>query len=224
MNINHGNNLSGIEWQCSHCGAFNKVIAAKFCGKCGSAREKVILKPVLKAENNSISNDNRLSNKTKVRILARLKRIFYPTKNKTYKAVIASAFILLAASLLSGYKLYTNVNAIHLTKTRFTDVSLDHPVYIVCKNLLDIDAISFRKNIELAPYEQISASEWNHVLNQASKYKNIEFSKAAYFSNNEAVSVDNLNNKLRLLKPNSSEITDTSRIQSFYILEQTLFN
>ncbi|MBR4329164.1 MAG: hypothetical protein IKP71_04865, partial [Candidatus Riflebacteria bacterium] len=126
MNVNHGNNLSGIEWQCSHCGAFNKVIAAKFCGKCVSSREKVILKPVLKAENNSISNDNRLSNKTKVRILARLKRIFYPTKNKTYKAVIASAFILLAASLLSGYKLYTNVNTIHLAKTRFTDVSLDH--------------------------------------------------------------------------------------------------
>ena len=224
MNINHGNNLSGIEWQCSHCGAINKVIAAKFCGKCGSAREKEILKPVLKAENNPIPNDSRLSIKTKTRILARIRRFFYPTKNKTYKAVIASAFILLAASLLSGYKLYTNVNAIHLTKTRFTDVSLDHPVYTVCKNLLEIDAISFRKNVELAPYEQISASEWNHALKQASKYLNSKFSKAAYFSGNEAVSLDNLNYKLRLLKPNGSEITDTSRIQSFYILEQTLFD
>jgi hypothetical protein len=222
MNINHGNNLSGIEWQCSHCGAFNKVAAAKFCGKCGSAREKEILKPVLKAEDKSTFKDFKSPAKTK--ILAHLKRIFYPTKKKMYKAVIASAFILLAVSLLSGYKMYTNVNAIHLTKTKFSDVSLDHPIYTVCKNLLEIDAISFRKNVELAPYEQISASEWNHVINQASKYLNMEIPDEAYFSKNEAVTLDNINHKLRQLKPNSSEIPDTSRIQSFYMLEQTLFN
>ena len=223
MNINHGNNLSGIEWQCSHCGAFNKVAAAKFCGKCGSAREKEILKPVLKAVDKSISREVKSPTKTKRRIFAQLKRIFYPTKKKMYKAVIASAFILLVASLLSGYKLYTNVDAIHLTQTKFTDVSLDHPIYTVCKNLLEIDAVSFRKNVELAPYEQISASEWNHAINQASKYLNLKYPEAAYFSKNEAVSLDNLNHKLRQLKPNSSEIPDTSRIQSFYILEQTLF-
>lgn len=221
---NLGNNLSGIEWQCSHCGALNKVSAAKFCGKCGSAREKTIIQPVFKADNNSIFQGPKVSVRTKIRILKFLKRFFYPTKKKMYKTVIASAFILLVASLVSGYTLYTNVNAIHLTKTRFSDVSLDHPIYTVCKNLLEIDAISFRKNVELAPYEQISASEWNHVLNQASKYRNSTYPKTAYFSSNEAISLNNLNNKLRQLKANGSEITDTSRIQSFYILEQTLFN
>ena len=216
--------LLSIEWQCSHCGAINKVIDAKFCGKCGSAREKASMKPVLETDSNRVSEDSKLSVKPKIRIIKYLKRLFYPTKKRMYKTVIASAFILLATSLISGYKLYTDVNAIHLTKTRFTDVSLDHPVYTLCKNLLEIDAISFRKNIELAPYEQISASEWNHVLKQASKYLNNKYSNAAYFSANEAVSLDNLNHKLRILKSNSSEITDTSRIQSFYILEQTLFN
>lgn len=223
MNINHGNNLSGIEWKCSHCGALNKVAIAKFCGKCGSARKTEIVEPVFKTADNSFSNDLKPLSTAKYRILTQLKRLFSPSKKKMYKAVIASAFILLAASLISGYKLYSNVNTIHLAKAKFTDVSLDHPIYTVCKKLLEIDAVSFRKNIELAPYEQISASEWNHVLNQASKYLNKSFPKAAYFSKNDPVSIDNLNHKLRQLKPSCSEIFDTSRIQCFYMLEQTLF-
>ena len=84
---NLGNNLSGIEWQCSHCGALNKVSAAKFCGKCGSAREKTIVQPVLKAENNSNSQGLKVSARTKVRILKFLKRFFYPTKKKMYKTI-----------------------------------------------------------------------------------------------------------------------------------------
>ena len=222
MNIIHGNNLSGKEWHCCHCGALNKVADAKFCGKCGSIREKEISKTILKVEK-SPNSYSISQNRTGIKLLKYLRYLIYPSKKRLYKTVILSATLLLAASIISGYKLYTNVNTIHITKTRFTDVSIDHPVYSVCKNLLEIDAISFRKNKELAPYETISASEWNYVINQASKYLNHKYSKDAYFSKNDSVSVDIINNKLRALKSNCSEITDTSRIQSFYILEQTLF-
>ncbi len=220
---NPGNYLSGIEWHCCCCGAINKVADAKFCGKCGCARKVDLSQPVLKAEKH-INSDSKTIKGIRLKLFKELKSFIYPTKKRLYKTVIASAILLLVASIISGYKLYTNVNAIHITQTRFTDVAIDHPVYSVCKNLLEIDAISFRKNIELAPYENISASEWNHVLNQASKYLNKKYSKSAYFSEKDAVSVENINNKLRALKANCSELTDTSRIQSFYILEQTLFN
>ena len=206
MNKNHGKKISGIEWQCSHCGAFNKVLDAKFCGKCGSIRKK---EPILPPAKNLLLNY--------------LKTFIHPSTMKLYKTVIASAALLLVASVLSGYKMYTNVNTIHITKTKFSDVPIDHPIYSVCKNLLEIDAISFRKQLELAPYEEISASEWNHILNQASKYLNTKYSASAYFSKNDSVSIEKLNNKLKELSTNSREIADTSRIQSFYILEQTLF-
>ena len=120
--------------------------------------------------------------------------------------------------------MYSNVNTIRISKSKFSDVAIDHPVYSICKNLLGINAISFRKNLEFAPYEKISATEWNYALNQASKHLNRKYSSSAYFSKNDPISVESINNKLRALNSNSSDIIDTSRIQSFYILEQTLFN
>lgn len=223
------NNLSDKKqscsgWYCSHCGAYNKVTAAKFCGKCGAVKETTkVEQPVLKADTKKI-NIKVLLRKNYKKALHYLKYWFLPSNDRFFNRVIASAFLLLIISIFTGYRMYTNVNSIHLTKSRFSDVSLDHPVYSVCKNLLDIEAISFRKNLELAPYETISAAEWNHVLNQASKYLNHRYSVSAYFSKNDPISVDSINNKLRALNANSPDIVDTSRIQSFYLLEQVLFN
>ncbi len=223
MKNNSQQNQSVSGWHCSHCGAFNKVIGAKFCGKCGSVKETKPIQPVLKAELPQKSQTAKA--KTFIRKAYKFFKLFiYPSRKRLYKRVIAGAVFLLIISVIAGYKMYTNVNTIRLSKARFSDVSIDHPVYSVCKNMLGIDAISFRKNLELAPYENISASEWNHALNQASKYLNQKYSTTAYFSKNDPISVDSLNIKLRAIKANSSEITDTSRIQSFYILEQTLFN
>ena len=43
-------------WHCSHCGAYNKVTAAKFCGKCGSVKEtQKENQPVLKAVTKKIN-------------------------------------------------------------------------------------------------------------------------------------------------------------------------
>ena len=226
MNTNKSDkNLQSCSgWNCNHCGAFNKIATAKFCGKCGSVHDLTTKnQPVSKAESRK-KNEKKKFHKVYKRILKIIKYWLFPSNDRFFKRVIASAFLLLIISVIAGYKMYTNVNTIHLGKVRFSDVAIDHPVYSVCKNLLGIEAIGFRKNLELAPYENISATEWNHVLNQASKHLNQKFAAAAYFSRNDPVSVDNINNKLRALKANSSEIVDTSRIQSFYMLEQILFN
>ena len=223
-NLSTKNHQSCSGWHCSHCGAFNKLIAAKFCGNCGSPNEaKAEKQPVSKAVTKKKSFKIRFKKAYK-KILKYIKYWFLPSNDRFFKRVIASAFLLLVISVIAGYRMYTNVNTIHLAKVKFSDVSVDHPVYAVCKNLLVIDAISFRKNLELAPYENISATEWNYALNQASKHLNRKYSNSAYFSKNDPISVESINNKLRALNSNSSDIIDTSRIQSFYILEQTLFN
>ena len=274
-------------WKCSHCGAFNKIIAAKFCGKCGSARKKEDNSEVLKSEidkkveesnketisidkaqenieqtpgnlveetkpvpnddnkdisesdisketsenkdssetvdskessdnkdiekssDTGITAENKASKWTLKAIFNKIKSFFSPSKDKMFKIVIFCASLILIASIVAGYKMYTNVNTIRLSKTRFSDVAVDHPIYSVCKRLLGIDAISFRKNLELAPYEKISTVEWNHVLTQASKHLNQQFSSDAYFSSDDCISVESLNNKLRAIKENSSEIIDT---------------
>lgn len=241
-------NESLLGWQCRHCGAINKVNAAKFCGKCGSARILNDNQPVLKTDvkrdipnkdekskeiNSFVSSieikedgllDNNIIKFDYKNIVDKIKSFLLLSRENLFKTVISGAICLLIISIIAGYQMYTNVNTIRLPKTRFSDVAIDHPVYSVCKKLLGIDAISFRKNLQLAPYEKISAAEWNHVLRQASKHLNQNYSASAYFAPNDIVTVDSLNNKLKSINEDSSEIVDTSRIQSFYMLEQTLFN
>ncbi len=216
-------NQSGSGWQCKHCGAFNKIVAAKFCGNCGSVHEISTNKTVVHKKRKRKSFSTQLKRNLKT-FCNNIKLFFSSPKDRAFKIVVTCAVLLLMFSGILSYMMYTNVNTIRLYKGKFTDVAIDHPIYQVCKNLIGIEAIGFRKNQELAPYENISATEWNYVLKQASKYLNLNLSDSVYFSKNDEISVDSINNKLRELNENSSEITDTSRIQSFYMLEQTLFN
>ena len=162
-NLSKKNHQSCSGWHCSHCGAFNKLVAAKFCGNCGSPNEaKQEEQPVSKAVNKKKSFKINFRKGYK-KLLKYIKYLLLPSNDRFFKRVVASAFLLLVLSVIVGYRMYTNINTIHLAKVKFSDVSVDHPVYAVCKNLLCIDAISFRKNLELAPYEKISATEWNYA-------------------------------------------------------------
>lgn len=229
-------NLTNSGWHCSHCGAFNKVDAARFCGHCGTARVKQseeAINPVVEEAKEAtildffqeaIEENTATTIQEPTSALAHIKNWFLLNTEKAFKMVIAGACCLLVSSFLCGYKMYTNVDTIRLARSYFSDISTDHPVYEGCKNLLNIDAISFRKDHELAPYEGISATEWNHALKQAAKYLNREIPAEAYFSNKDTVSIELLNHKLRILEPDTPELTDLSRIQSFYFLERSLFN
>lgn len=300
-----------LGWKCNHCGAFNKVSSAKFCGSCGTKRvyvtfsdaiksikttskpiqkkvepllekpiervvsepkieEKAVISEVIlqpetqlniqpeteksiettieaKAEIESIENEQKeeveksiqseidisetedelpLLNKKEVRpdLFSKLDEIFFGDKDSSFHWVATMAVCILLVSVVTGYKMFISVDSIRLSKCKFSDVAVDHPVYEVCHNLLGINAIGFRKNKELAPYESISATEWNHVLHQASKHLKKDFDSSAFFSKNDSVTVESLNSKLRNISSNSPELPDMSRIQSFYFLEQTLFN
>lgn len=220
-------NLANSGWHCSHCGAFNKVAAARFCGHCGTARVTQSEQATEATDtnfNNSIDAKPSITNQGPQSAIAHIKNWFLPGAEKAYKIVIAGACCLLITSVLCGYQMYTNVDTIRLARTSFSDIPVDHPVYEVCNKLLSIDAISFRRNHELAPYENISAAEWNHALKQAFKHLDKEFPQEAFFAEKDAISVDSLNAKFRLLRADAPELTDSSRIQSFYLLERTLFN
>ena len=226
-------NLINDGWFCCHCGARNRVMTARFCGQCGTKRvfaeqqaqasnaqtgQKNSIKEIPPAKTSSNRHQNYES------FLKNIAVCFLPSPEKAFRMVIGGACCLLLSSVLCGYKMYSSADTIRLTQTKFSDISMDHPVYEVCQRLLSINAIGYRKNREFAPYEKITATEWNHVLNQASKHTNHDYNPSAYFSSNEEVNLTSLNHKLHFLNAGNQEVTDPSRIQSFYILERTLFN
>ena len=219
MNTKLEKNISEAGWRCHHCGGLNKVGAAKFCGHCGCCRLDN------EGKVDEILTNNNLDTRQKIcAYIGEIRTWFVSPKDFAFKGALIGAAFMLVFSVVAGYKMYTNVNTIRMAKIKFTDVALDHPVYAVCRKLLDIDAISFRKNKELAPYENISPREWNYVLEQASKRLNREYSLAAYFTGKDDVSLGSLKSKLAALSSDNFDITDTSRLQSFFALEQVLFN
>lgn len=216
------NTLTQSGWNCNHCKAYNKIGNAKFCGSCGMP--KVVLLNKRSLDKKEKANLFRSQNEYRVKdVLERIRSTFSSNKHNVFRFVVSIAFCLILTSVVAGYQMYSNVNTIRLSKLRFSDIPLDHPIYEICSGLLGIDAIGFRKNFELAAYESISPSEWNHVLNQASKHLNKKYAATAYFSGKDRVTVDRLKTKLKALQAENIDMVDTSRIQSFYILERTLF-
>lgn len=227
-------NLTAGNWHCGQCGAYNQIAIAKFCGHCGARR---VLPQLYLFSSSDHSEDNAVNStvyqpkqephikkaKKKEPFLVRLVK-FFRNPEKTFKLVVGTACCLLMTSVLCGYKMYSSSDTVRITHTKFSDISLDHPIYDVCKKLLSINAIGFRRNREFAPYEQISTAEWNHALSQAAKRLGRDYTMSAYFFPEEEISLESLNEKLQTLNPEGPELSDTNRLQIFYTLEQTLFD
>ncbi len=178
---------------CSSCGTENIAIA-RFCGNCG----------VRLCE----EQDSRPSR---------------PRRHVVFRGILVLALFILVASVVMSYQLFNSTASIKVSTMPFADVPVDHPVYRMCRNLVEIQAIGYRKIMEFAPYASISAAEWNFALQTAARHQKRTVPEAALFSRGDTVDAASLTDKLRILGFDPGEIPDASRIRGFYLLEKAMF-
>lgn len=179
--------------QCTACGAAN-ISAARFCGGCGA--------------------------KMPPAITGRRKK----TRRRMYfRAVLTLAGILVAASAVMSYQLFNRTDGVKLSPMPFVDVPFDHPVYRTCRNLLEIQAVSYRKILEFAPHETISPAEWNHALNSAAAHMKTFVPAEAMLPENSEVTVDLLRSRVEMLDGDPDWVNNVSRIKAYFCLEQIFF-
>lgn len=140
-----------------------------------------------------------------------------------FRAVLALAGILVAASAVMSYQLFNRTDGVKISPMPFADVPVDHPVYRTCRNLLEIQAVSYRKILEFAPHETISPAEWNHALSSAATHMKIAAPAEAMLPENSRVTVDLLKSRVEILAGDPEWVSDTSRIKAYFCLEQIFF-
>ncbi len=178
---------------CVTCGAANLTMA-KFCGSCGS---------LLDVSKSKTAKRSRRS------ILFR-------------GAMILAALILVGSAVMS-YQLFNSTESVKVSAMPFTDIAIDHPVYRVCKNLLDARAIGYRKILEFAPHATISAAEWNYAVKAVARKMQISVPSNACFPENAEVDAEGLRDRLLALNHNVENLNDASRIKAYFQLEQATF-
>ncbi len=179
--------------QCGACGTAN-ISAARFCGSCGAKMSPAIA----------------------VRRQRSRRRMYF-------RAVLALAGILVAASAVMSYQLFNRTDGVKVSPMPFADVPVDHPVYRTCRNLLEIQAVSYRKILEFAPHETISPAEWNHALSSAAAHMKTAVSAEAMLPEKSKVTLDSLRRRVELLAGDPEWVSDTSRIKAYFCLEQIFF-
>lgn len=182
-----------VRRQCGTCGAAN-ISAARFCGSCGA--------------------------KMPPAVTGRRKR---SRRRMYFRAVLALAGILIAASAVMSYQLFNRTDGVKVSPMPFADVPVDHPVYRTCRNLLEIQAVSYRKILEFAPHETISPAEWNHALNSAAAHMKTSVPAEAILAENSTVTVDSLRRRVEILDGDPEWVSDVSRIKAYFCLEQIFF-
>ncbi len=178
---------------CTSCGAAN-IAMARFCGNCGA-----------RFGEEKVSRPSR------------------PGRHLVFRGTLVLALFILIGSVVMSYQLFNSTASIKVSTMPFADVPVDHPIYRMCRNLLEIRAIGYRKIMELEPYSPISAAEWNFALQIAARHQKRTLPEAAMFENGEIVDAASLAEKLRSLGYEPGLLPDVSRIRGFHLLEKAMF-
>jgi hypothetical protein len=112
-------------------------------------------------------------------------------------------------------------------ESHFSDVPLDHPVYHMCRQLLQIGAIEPYYGTNLAPFEKISAEAWNRALKRIGEYLGRTVPESSLFYSDEEINGRAMLLRLQNLVDDSCESVatsnaDNSRLTAFFMLERCL--
>lgn len=230
IKTNTNSTLLGESIICANCQHGN-VILAKFCGKCGCRLEKAIVSTTLNGEPTPDRLTYRHWSYKVVSVFAGVAlEILIKFKNQmlavdfAYKTVLATAMMLVLFSGFLSYLFLNDTSTVKVSHLSFTDVSLDHPIYSSCKNLLKIKGIGYRNSLRLAPHERISVAEWNYSVKKAIDYLGQDTLNTLFFESKEEVTATEIKKKLKDLKLYGETIQDdVSRISAFVCLEKAIF-
>jgi hypothetical protein len=123
-----------------------------------------------------------------------------------------------------SYVFFNDTSSVRVSDLPFADVAFDHPVYSSCKNLLKIKGIGYRSFLKLAPYEKISAAEWNYSVKKAAEYLNEGSLDTLYIDKEEDVNTSEIVRRFKKLSlPADFAEDNLNRITAFVCLEKALF-
>ena len=153
--------------------------------------------------------------------IEKIKRAFR-SEEFVYRVVLISAVFLMFFSGAVSYAFLNATDIVRFSNRPFSDVSLDHPIYVMCPNLLKIHGIGIRKNNTLAPYEDISVVEWNYAVNCMANHYNMNIFRKLQIEENEKIGLNILRERLMSLGFKPDTLKDIKRFNAFRCLEETL--
>ncbi len=149
-------------------------------------------------------------------------------KNRYASHLLFALVLLLLASSITVFILFNSRSAM-AAEVQFKDIPLDHPVYQMCRQMLYIGAIKPRAGMSLAPFEKVSAAEWNFALHRVGEHLGRVIPHSALFAADDEISGRSMLLRLQNLADDSCGISsairiDHSRLAAFFILERCLLD
>ncbi len=109
----------------------------------------------------------------------------------------------------------------------FRDIPIDHPVYQICRHMINIGAIKPRTGNSLAAFEKIAAAEWNYALKRIGDHLGRVIPATALFGSDDEITGRAMLLRLQSLVDDSCGLSaenrvDHTRLSAYFMLEQCL--
>lgn len=148
--------------------------------------------------------------------------------NKLRRCLLAIVVLLLFSLSATFFMLLNNKKAM-AADLIFNDIALDHPAYQMCQQLLQIGAVKPFSGMCLAPFEKITAVDWNHALVRIGDHLGRIIPESAKFSSDNEISGQAIAFNLRHLSgdirmPPLVSNNEGSRLFAYFMLEHCLMD
>lgn len=147
-------------------------------------------------------------------------------KNRFNRLLLVAIFLLLISVTATFFVLANSSNVVAADQS-FSDIPLDHPAYQLCQQLIRIGAVKLRPGMTLAPFEKISASDWNHALSRIGEHFVRAIPEALKFNSDDEICSSAIIRRVQSLAPDECEslrksAADSSRLAVYFMLERCL--
>lgn len=141
---------------------------------------------------------------------------------------LLAAFVLLLLSGAFTFMALVNSRSALAAGQAFSDIAIDHPAYQMCRQLIQLGAVKPYPGMALAPFEKISAEDWNYALTRLGEKLGRAFPESAKFSSDSEISGETIYARVQLLVedatllPSESTGNNSSRLFAYFTLERYL--
>ena len=140
--------------------------------------------------------------------------------------LLFAGFILLFVSCVTCMILLNSRSAVAADNI-YVDLPLDHPSYQMCRNMINLGAITPRAGQTFAPFEKITAEEWNYALQKIGTHLGRAIPQAARFTSDHEISGRSMLLRLHSFVDDTCGLAslnrlDHTRISAFFLLEHCL--
>lgn len=144
-----------------------------------------------------------------------------------FNRYLLAAFVMLLLSSTVTFLVLANGRTARAASLLFNDVALDHPAYQLCRQLIQIGAVRPYPGMALAPFEKISADDWNYALLRIGEELGRVIPESVQFASNQEVSGEAIVSRVQRLLDDENFLPaktggHDSRLFAYFILERYL--